>query len=66
MSRYTTIFIVDSAHDPTNEELKNVSDTILSAGKQQGFEPWLVKAVTTTGGDTQVIDRITYTKWARV
>lgn len=59
---HITVFIVRSAHSPTDGELKAVSKAILNTGNVQGFEPWGI-TYTSSGDKSEVVDRVVYDKW---
>lgn len=63
---HTTVIIVESAHTPTNYELRKTVVAAMEEGKRQGFEPIRAKGIAEYENFSEVVDRDEYDKWIQV
>lgn len=60
--KHTIVFVVESIHTPTDNELRALNEAILYTGLQQGFEP-LSSSANCEGAHSYIADRAQYDKW---
>lgn len=63
---HTTVIVIESAHEPSEWELRKTVVAAVSEGINQGFEPIRAKGYVNYDNIVEVVDREKWDKWIRI